>query len=1139
MKTQQSKYGSQHSFLDPDYKGTTSTKRKTETSQFQENQNVHTLSFNLRQNTLTESAFNQIRPSAQQSIPNRDHSVNKLDTTMIEGELSYNKINNSAVSGNQLPEVIDEQGGTSSKMVKFKTAKHKLNLRKETSTATTSLVSKPQAKQPSDPHQPSFVTRGTIKRLNKSILRAPVEMRKDTDQFMLTCLEREGYHFNQTYSTFESSFKSKKRGTKSHNTSASKLVKETLLNSTQGSLQLLLLPKGPSLRRYAEDVSESDSKRKLLHNQSISGTNQGDQLPIDKQSSPSLGNMDKLKGSPLRANQAAPVFQYQNVLAFGDTKDPNGLNNSEKPGVKGQTQVMLGGGTSQRTAMSLFDHKYRLKSTPGVPEITQGSNKHITSQVESQSDVLTNQRLRQPLYQMPSGDQVGSSVTAQLDTHDEFYYRNSKYFVPFDTIHEPRPVLMERPVSPSEPPEEKFRYSPNKGGISAFGQPAKEPFSFKDLPSEKSNINKFKRAASLLLVVNKVGSKSKLEEQAQPDGAVAKQITSVADQAQVGRSVSQPQQKYFTKEVYEGDSPGHIKLTSKQLQKLLLHNKKTMKDIEKAGIYASATKKAMLEVRQEQFYNKIDTVTKRLKVKSMAGTTLFAHGKFITQETEASNQNAADHNAIPDIPINEIIDAIEIDKIQSRPLARSQSGNILEGDLDQQNEASSESRLPYLKKSASNGAGMNATVTGLDSPKKLYSLDDLRNPTDFECAFRYLPLSSHNTNSSKPLPPSRERACSVMFGSQSSNSIDVAGNGAKIVMFGGLGSECFSDMCSNTCIGLPTLNQNAHSTYTPSWTSVAAEAGSLVSRFESTMNLYNGSTFVLFGGKSNKGRTYTVRTNDLFVLSDQKWNRIAWEDDAPIPRSSHASVIIGDWLIVFGGTNQDDELLFDGFAVKLTGIDKKNRTSMSYLTIKNETSINGLSHHQMCLVADPEDTRQILIPFHKVDKLKPRTARGGAEKAIYVFGGMCSNTGAGSRELYMIKVFASTFVFKKVETVGKKPKPRVGHSMHYVPKIESLVVLFGRDPTTREYLNSLSMISLINMSWYKVKLVSHSLVASGRAFHCSHVDERAGRIFIFGGVNDTGFLPSAIDSFQMVPILKPKPSPQKKSPLKISIPKQN
>ena len=985
--------------------------------------------------------------------------------------------------------------------------------------------------------QSYFVPKGTIKRLGKSILRAPEEVKMDADSLMKTFMEREGYLVKPLKTDMESTFHSHKHSSHKDLNSTTKWVKETLLNSTHGHLQSLMLPRGPSLKKYADGENESESKRKkAAQNLSTSGLQEADYLLVDNEvtspSKKSANSPSKKQNSVAKFAYGQVITQYKSSMTTKDAGKPS-------PAVPGtESTTLRPEQPTNRTGMSLFDHNYRLKSKPGGLETTLGSSKHITSQVESQSEVLvtSNQpRSRQPVTLYQIGQVEANEGPARIETHDEFFYRSTKYFVPFDTVPETRPVLAEKPPETNDAQEDKFYYSPNRANISAFASGSGQPFSFKEPSVEVAPESKLKRVGSLVLSLNKVGSRMKLPVEGEGDPTRQNSIASINTGT---KSVSQPPPRYHQRARYDTDSPSNIKLTTKQITRLLEHNKKTMRQLESAAEASALTKYMLMDLRQEQFQGKIDTVTKKLKIKSMAGTVLFAHGKNITQETEGSNPNSPENHAVPDIPINEIIDAIEVEKMEKRNSQRSKSVNILDGDNDGQNQASSESRLPFLKKSATGGAIATFLNGGLEEPKKLYSLDDLRNPADFECAIRYLPPSSHNTNSTKGLPPSRERMCSVMVGGQSSNSVEIAGNGARIIMFGGLGSECFSEMWTNNCIGLPTLNPNAYSTYTPAWTPVPAEAGSLVARFEASMNLYNSSTLILFGGKSNKGRTYTVRTNDLFVLSDQKWNRIAWEDDAPIPRSSHASVIVGEWLIVFGGINQDDELLFDGFGVRLTGIDKKNRVFMNWLTFKNETTLNGLSHHKMCLVADPEDNKSVLIPFHRVEKLKPRTARGGAEKAIYVFGGMCTNTGAGSRELYMIRIFATTFVFRRVETVGKKPRPRIGHSMHYIPRIESILIMFGKDPTSLEYLSSVSMISLINMNWYKVKMVANSLVAPPRGFHCSHVDERSGKIFIFGGVNDQGFLTTAFDSFQMVPILKQKDSPKKISPPKLSISKQ-
>lgn len=58
---------------------------------------------------------------------------------------------------------------------------------------------------------------------------------------------------------------------------------------------------------------------------------------------------------------------------------------------------------------------------------------------------------------------------------------------------------------------------------------------------------------------------------------------------------------------------------------------------------------------------------------------------------------------------------------------------------------------------------------------------------------------------------------------------------------------------------------------------------------------------------------YKIPTKDMFygIISEREWIRVKSDHQSIPPRGGHTLNIIGDFILVFGGTSLDDELLLD------------------------------------------------------------------------------------------------------------------------------------------------------------------------------------------------------------------------------------
>jgi len=338
-------------------------------------------------------------------------------------------------------------------------------------------------------------------------------------------------------------------------------------------------------------------------------------------------------------------------------------------------------------------------------------------------------------------------------------------------------------------------------------------------------------------------------------------------------------------------------------------------------------------------------------------------------------------------------------------------------------------------------------------------------------------------------PDSRERAKSCINFDQSKNNL------ATIYMFGGVGMECIEDIVTYS-----RGNWNQLST---------TDTGTLLARFDHTLAMFRGEFLVSFGGESNKGRPTTTKTNDLMVYTfkQQTWERRSWAGTYPTSRSGHTSIIINDYMIIFGGKDEEEEYLLDVHAANIGSIYQKGAINCRRISVLNETSLNGLAYHAMIYIGEQDDVTSDRAKANPIAKNKDMKYRNeaGVEYGLYIFGGIQSKDYKSSRELYMLKIHSPVFHLKKVETLGKRPRPRLGHTMHFIKKTQSIVVLHGRDTMTRGYLKSISILNMVNLHWHSVKIIG-SIDPRPRGFHCSELDENTGKIFIFGGIADDGFV---------------------------------
>lgn len=134
--------------------------------------------------------------------------------------------------------------------------------------------------------------------------------------------------------------------------------------------------------------------------------------------------------------------------------------------------------------------------------------------------------------------------------------------------------------------------------------------------------------------------------------------------------------------------------------------------------------------------------------------------------------------------------------------------------------------------------------------------------------------------------------------------------GSRIIIFGGKGAknQAFKDL-------------NALDPVTMTWYQGPSGAGSPPARFNHTANMVGGTKMYVFGGWDGKNYYNDVHVLDLEIMA---WQRPFCSGPAPTPRQGHASILIGNNLVIHGGFKLMEQQL------KTCGLNQGGYVASSY-----------------------------------------------------------------------------------------------------------------------------------------------------------------------------------------------------------------
>lgn len=143
---------------------------------------------------------------------------------------------------------------------------------------------------------------------------------------------------------------------------------------------------------------------------------------------------------------------------------------------------------------------------------------------------------------------------------------------------------------------------------------------------------------------------------------------------------------------------------------------------------------------------------------------------------------------------------------------------------------------------------------------------------------------------------------------------------------------------------------------------------------------------------------------------------------------------------------------------------------------------------------------------------------------VYLFGGYDSNNDFYDNEIRQLKfsLKSKKLTFKKINLkTNYKPIPRIGHSLDF-HVVSQILILYGGKSIKNEYINQLDVYFIHSKYWQSVT-IENNFLNMKRAFHSTSTQDNC--LYIFGGINENGFLPSEILQVDLSTpsfILKPK-----------------
>ena len=314
-------------------------------------------------------------------------------------------------------------------------------------------------------------------------------------------------------------------------------------------------------------------------------------------------------------------------------------------------------------------------------------------------------------------------------------------------------------------------------------------------------------------------------------------------------------------------------------------------------------------------------------------------------------------------------------------------------------------------------------------------------------------------------------------------------------------------------------------------------------RFGHSSIIFNNKIFV-FGGKTNFSNNFNNFNNnnnnfsnnnnniikyenfnglDIFDLNEKIWfSPIFPMKNSPNLRRNHICVLIGNFMLIHGGINENNEILNDVFILNLnTNFLMLNLSYVTYekwlkLNIKNNSPF--LYAHSASLVVPQEILENYKFNIYNFPEMKKQKTNNNKkllkEKnyGLYVFGGKTKN--GISNKMFVLKIGKNPCEWTEINDFkGIAPCERYFHSMNYYEKENFLIIHGGRNDyfkTGENYaLNDTFIFDLDLFEYKKINVLNEDkkFTVFNRCCHSSVIFNN--KLFIFGGLNNNNYVGSS------------------------------
>ena len=315
----------------------------------------------------------------------------------------------------------------------------------------------------------------------------------------------------------------------------------------------------------------------------------------------------------------------------------------------------------------------------------------------------------------------------------------------------------------------------------------------------------------------------------------------------------------------------------------------------------------------------------------------------------------------------------------------------------------------------------------------------------------------------------------------------------KIILFGGVNIRNLNDIWECTIKGT-----NKHEKKYV-WKKINITENIPSPRNGHTMSVFQGNIFI-YGGivdqMDNKTREdiliYNINQKKFFIDYTLNKASAGW-------RNYHISEIVGPHMFIYGGENENGEILADPFALDLS--------DLKWIQAKfNTDNLPKRKFHSSCQVFPESKRNSNRFYLFKVynDSNLYNLSKIVAE-GIYIFGGIDENNNC-SNDLMIIKRGKPLTLFK-VMAKGSPPAPRCQCSMDFFEKLMVVIIYGGRNEKSSNgpYFNDMFFLDVQTLTWINIELNDDNIFPS-RGSHCSCIVDN--ELIIFGGNNEKYFLKS-------------------------------